>query len=1365
MKQTIKKLLTLALSLAIVLSAMVFAVPAQAISQDTATDFMAGNYGIFMHYLPSGDAKTDLEAWNEQVASFNVDTVAMQAHEAGAKWVTITLTQSNGFYCIPMDDEAIVEAFGGNYGVDAENDLVLKLYEALSEYGIKLMLYWIPGAPSGEDEVAVSIATSLGATEKASDGNYVLNDTTVEKMSTVMEVVSRRYGDMVAGWWIDSCYERVGFSEDYANLEAAALRAGNPDAVIAFNSGISGDKPEDVRYACESYAAGEICNYGNLDTVSIYDYSATGRWTPKGYQKHYLTFLGENWGDSNAERYDTNELVAHVTENLLKKGCALSLDVGCGTNGTFDPEQLNQVVAINTAMNSNPELGFDFENGQNLMGVVSNVYEGKDHYSNDSAYVQLSTEDEALNGKASLKILPSEGNSRTDILVAHSYLTEGAPNRLNIKGNTDFSKSDFTNLSGIMMRVKIENDTATSNHSIGFYLSQTGLSHLTVLGNKMVLYNADGSKFNVYDKALPAGFDGFVFIPFKNAHSIHEFEPGKAYSNYTNNPDVMVDFAKDYKLDIRLNSSNWNGATVLIDDVNYYYGENDADAWNTMRALGYDITQAEQPEVYSFPLNGENLWKPIPSTMLIAKTVTTGGVAGWPKYNNLPSILTNDPDEVLNGNVSMKISVDINSFNWTGLNSIAALKVTTDPFTVAGVEALSTEKIKSAASNKYAYLKLRIKIPATNSALSFYPIIEQNGNRFVIEENILAYNADGSVNSSVILNSGGPVSLPSGFDGYLYAPIYSIKAADFNDYTYTPTGSPVYQSDATAPDLDQNFELRFQFSTSSTTGDLNVANIYFDDIDVVYGTGTDLPYNFDDFSKTTPTVYGQVTKTWGYPPINNISYLTSENALNGQASIKVDIQNLYKSENSSYYYYNAVKFANVPAVTDDGIAGVMYRLKLENDTNTETHRMYLVLTQSEMAETCVGGNAIKLYDAEGNALVKGTDYTTDVLGVDIPIGFDGFVFVPYKNFYNRTQNGKPVVDISAEHNLELWFWGTNTATDGVYKWQNVDALIDDVSYYSVADADAGLTDVDVWNAMKSLGYDIMKAQQPASYSIPLDFEGFEAPFNKVTSWYSKGTDGNYGQYYTKYDFVGGESALSGKASLKVTAGASDAYNAEGRNFIRAETTQAVFNGIPSLDKETLSLANTNFAYITMRVKVPFGGDGYSFQLFLNQTGVTQNGMCATHGYTAEGVYTQFVTDDGVTTLPSGFDGTIYIPVANATARTELTDESGNKYRPTYRKSAEYMVDLTQQFKLSINLQDTDWEGKSLIIDDITLEIDGVMGDINGDGSANGADLVIVSNHILGIDRSYGVACDITGEGAVNIIDLIRLKKIIANIAS
>ena len=107
-------------------------------------------WGVFTHFL--ADKATTPEAWNQQVADFDVDGLADQLELVGARYYFMTIGQNSGHYCAP---NLTYDSFVGTKPSKcSRRDLVSDLCDALTPKGIKLLVYLPSGAPA-QDPIAV----------------------------------------------------------------------------------------------------------------------------------------------------------------------------------------------------------------------------------------------------------------------------------------------------------------------------------------------------------------------------------------------------------------------------------------------------------------------------------------------------------------------------------------------------------------------------------------------------------------------------------------------------------------------------------------------------------------------------------------------------------------------------------------------------------------------------------------------------------------------------------------------------------------------------------------------------------------------------------------------------------------------------------------------------------------------------------------------------------------------------------------------------------------------------------------------------------------------------------------------------------
>lgn len=198
-----------------------------------------GSFGVMTHYLISPKGGTPAERTanlNKMVDNFDLDGYIEQFKASGADWLIFTLGQCTGYLCCP---NAYLEKFAP--GLCANRDLVKEIGERISALGKRMILY----IPSEENADPVL--------QEAFDYN---SEGHTQRYFEFLKTYSLQYGDLVDGWWFDSC----GPHDDAYWLEwMDALRAGNPDIAVAF-SGAEFCCGGPVNPVCklEDYHAGEI---------------------------------------------------------------------------------------------------------------------------------------------------------------------------------------------------------------------------------------------------------------------------------------------------------------------------------------------------------------------------------------------------------------------------------------------------------------------------------------------------------------------------------------------------------------------------------------------------------------------------------------------------------------------------------------------------------------------------------------------------------------------------------------------------------------------------------------------------------------------------------------------------------------------------------------------------------------------------------------------------------------------------------------------------------------------------------------------------------------------------------------------------
>ncbi len=303
---------------------------ARAVVRNPNTEwFTNAGYGAFMHFLPA-DAKG-----LARVEDFDVDALARQLEAMRAKYFVLTLGQNSGFMNSPNAEYERVTGYAPGQRCSMR-DLPLAIHRVLEPKGIRLMLYLPCQAPNRDERAQEAFGLPQGPKDQPITVEFA------KRWARVIQEWSDRYGEKVAGWWFDGGYEHIGFNEDVAQVYAAAVKHGNPNAIVTFNPGV-----RLIRWTqAEDYTAGEL--------NEPFEFVPSGRWV-EGSQWHALTYLGSRWGARDT-RYSAEQWATWMN-SVLAKGGVVTLDMGpnydpqAGPVGSFAQEQVEQVQAIRAKLN------------------------------------------------------------------------------------------------------------------------------------------------------------------------------------------------------------------------------------------------------------------------------------------------------------------------------------------------------------------------------------------------------------------------------------------------------------------------------------------------------------------------------------------------------------------------------------------------------------------------------------------------------------------------------------------------------------------------------------------------------------------------------------------------------------------------------------------------------------------------------------------------------------------------------------------------------------------------------------------------------------------------------------------------------
>jgi hypothetical protein len=204
-----------------------------------------GSYGVMVHYLVSPEGKTPAEktkALNRIIDGFDLDLFIRQFEASRADWLIFTVGQNTGYYNSPNSylDRILP-------GRTPRRDLVLEIGQRLAALNKKYIAYlpaevWIQSA-----EVQTAFAWN------PADQTEFL-----KRYLEFLRAYSLQYGTLVHGWWFDGCYDEIHQGKwDWSEWLCAA-RAGNPEAIVAFNDGAFCVGREKPLTPLQDYHAGEV---------------------------------------------------------------------------------------------------------------------------------------------------------------------------------------------------------------------------------------------------------------------------------------------------------------------------------------------------------------------------------------------------------------------------------------------------------------------------------------------------------------------------------------------------------------------------------------------------------------------------------------------------------------------------------------------------------------------------------------------------------------------------------------------------------------------------------------------------------------------------------------------------------------------------------------------------------------------------------------------------------------------------------------------------------------------------------------------------------------------------------------------------
>lgn len=303
--------------------------------------FANKKWGVFNHYLNGVQNGGDLcrnpggkiTSWNECVEEFDVERLAYNLNKMGAGYYFITLMQGGKYMCSPNATFDII--CGTNPGeACSKRDLPLDLYKALSKYDIDLFLYYTGDGP----HLDLNAGPKMGMGEP----RIPATETFLKNWSSVLKEFSERYGDKVKGWWIDGCYDWLGYNKETLGYYEKAIRSGNPNALIAYNyaGANGGDLISAPRH--EDYFAGERNDFTDIPSVAEINGTLTHMFAPLGILPEGCG--GGAWAFPGVKR--SKEYMLDYIRKVNSIGAPVTVDIIVYRDGSFDTEQENLLTYV-----------------------------------------------------------------------------------------------------------------------------------------------------------------------------------------------------------------------------------------------------------------------------------------------------------------------------------------------------------------------------------------------------------------------------------------------------------------------------------------------------------------------------------------------------------------------------------------------------------------------------------------------------------------------------------------------------------------------------------------------------------------------------------------------------------------------------------------------------------------------------------------------------------------------------------------------------------------------------------------------------------------------------------------------------------
>jgi alpha-L-fucosidase len=281
----------------------------QAAPAGSADWMMNAGYGVMVHWTSQSRPQSGAapSAYCTAVNNFNVNTFAQQLQNSGAGYVIFTVSHAQQFFAFPSAKLDSVIA-----GRTCTRDLYADLFAAINPKGIKMVFYY-PSVGTDEDPAW------RDASKFNSDPTYF-----AQLQYDLVEEIGNRYGNKLAGWWVDNCYDSAPVYTQFGSGRGARynfttyaqkLRSGNPNRLVTFNFTYN-QWNSTTGQSIVDYAAGEDDVIGRLPS-SRFSGEGNTQW-------HNLVWMDDFWvhkdATTPAPRYSDAVVNSHIQSVMNQQG-------------------------------------------------------------------------------------------------------------------------------------------------------------------------------------------------------------------------------------------------------------------------------------------------------------------------------------------------------------------------------------------------------------------------------------------------------------------------------------------------------------------------------------------------------------------------------------------------------------------------------------------------------------------------------------------------------------------------------------------------------------------------------------------------------------------------------------------------------------------------------------------------------------------------------------------------------------------------------------------------------------------------------------------------------------------------------------